>query len=470
MRRSCAPRSISSVAPRGDAVLRFAWYGDDFTGASDTLATLAQASLRAMLFLDVPTPARLRVAGELDAIGIAGATRSIAPDAIEATLVPVAAFFAECGAPVLHYKVCSTFDSAPHVGNIAIAVHALHARLTNPLVLIVGGQPSLGRHCVFGHLFASDGSGAVFRIDRHPTMSRHPVTPMHEADLRDHLGAQGLDLAGLLDWRTLEAPVGTVDAQLDAMLAKCSGHAPIRAVLVDVLRDANLAAIGRLLWERGQSAPLLTVGASSVAQALIDYWQLPREHRDGRIAPASGPVFVLAGSMSPLTARQIEASRSYVRVPLDPVRLAQREPGYAEQTAAAIAQRLVNGHHVLAHTTPLPGQPRAATAADTASKDLALASGQLLHRVLALAPVKRVGVAGGDTSSHCVQALAPWGLSWLGRPAPGVALCRVHADDARIDALELMLKGGQMGDDYLFERLVAGDACRHLDPVPRAAS
>jgi hypothetical protein len=38
-------------------------------------------------------------------------------------------------------------------------------------VPIVGGQPSLGRYCVFGHLYAPAGQGGeVHCIDRHPTM------------------------------------------------------------------------------------------------------------------------------------------------------------------------------------------------------------------------------------------------------------------------------------------------------------
>ena len=53
------------------------------------------------------------------------------------------------------------------------------------LAAIVGGQPDLERYCLFGNLFAAAGSGAeVHRIDRHPTMSRHPVTPMGEAEHR----------------------------------------------------------------------------------------------------------------------------------------------------------------------------------------------------------------------------------------------------------------------------------------------
>ena len=51
------------------------------------------------------------------------------------------------------------------------------------------GAPRLKRYQAFGNLFAAvDGVG--HRLDRHPTMSRHPVTPMHEADLRLHLREQ----------------------------------------------------------------------------------------------------------------------------------------------------------------------------------------------------------------------------------------------------------------------------------------
>src|SRR3546814_8091875 len=64
------------------------------------------------------------------------------------------------------------------------------ARQFGGVVPIVVGAPHLGRYVVFGNLFAVAGGDEVFRIDRHPTMARHPVTPMHEADLRRHLAAQ----------------------------------------------------------------------------------------------------------------------------------------------------------------------------------------------------------------------------------------------------------------------------------------
>ena len=50
---------------------------------------------------------------------------------------------------------------------------------------IVVAAPHLRRYVIFGNLFAAAGSDPeIFRIDRHPTMSRHPATPMKEADGR----------------------------------------------------------------------------------------------------------------------------------------------------------------------------------------------------------------------------------------------------------------------------------------------
>jgi uncharacterized protein YgbK (DUF1537 family) len=77
-----------------------------------------------------------------------------------------------------------------------------------------------------------------------------------------------------------------------------------------------------------------------------------------------------------------------------------------------------------------------------------------LRGVLESVPLRRVGVAGGDTSSFALQALDVWGLSYRGQLAPGVALCRAHAHGARLDGVELMLKGGQMGPVDMFARLI----------------
>jgi uncharacterized protein YgbK (DUF1537 family) len=419
------------------------YYGDDFTGATDTLATGARAGLRTLLFLRVPTPSQLDAAGTLDCIGIAGAARSMAPDEMRAELAPVAALFRRLGARVLHYKTCSTFDSAPEVGSIGVAIDTLRPAVDAPWTAIVGGQPDLERYCLFGHLFAAAGSGGeVHRIDRHPTMSRHPVTPMHEADLRRHLALQGL-----ADVRSLSYPQYAHD--FEAWRAPASG-----AVLFDVAENAHLQAIGRALWPQAEAASLLAVGPSSVVQALAP--QLATvSHTPARVSPARGPVLVLAGSLSPVTARQVAAARSFETVWLDPQRLVIDARARTEAIGRVCAL-LAQGRHVLACTV----RPGAAPVSDTgvSARALARAGGELLAGVLAATPLTRVGVAGGDTSSHAVQALDAWGLSYRASLAPGVALCRLHSESPGLDGLEIALKGGQMGGEDFFERLVHGNA------------
>jgi len=432
---------------------RYAWYGDDFTGASDTLATVAQAGLRTILFCGIPTSEQLRRAGPLDAFGIAGAARSMAPEAMRAELAKVGQFLAAAGARILHYKCCSTFDSAPKVGSIGLAVQSLRVLASANPVLIVGGQPSLGRYCVFGNLFAvAEQGGPVYRIDRHPTMSRHPVTPMQEADLRVHLSRQGLSGIGLVDVRAHERS-GGFHAAIDDFDAHNSGDSGPGIALLDVATHAHLETIGTAITKRAQRAPILVVGASSVAQALIDHWHLPRRARDGVVAPAIDPVLVIAGSLSPVTARQIASARSYARVPLAPERLADDEE-YLHEQVKRIADSLRAGRHTLAYTSPTSSEQPTMSSGD--AKRLAPATGALLRMVLRNVAVKRIGIAGGDTSSHAVEALECWGLEWLATVDAGVAMLRARADDPAIDALELMLKGGQMGGDDLFEMLVAG--------------
>jgi 3-oxoisoapionate kinase len=412
---------------------RFGWYGDDFTGATDTLATWAERGHRALLFLRAPTPAQLVAAGPLDAIGLAGATRAMPPAVAAAELDKVSCLFAALDVELLHYKCCSTFDSAPEVGSIGVALKTLRRHFRNPFVPIVGGQPNLGRYCLFGNLFAAAGTGgAVHRIDRHPTMSVHPVTPMAEADLRRHLGAQGLEQIALIDYRAYE---NGVDGQLDA----CLRSAP-DAVLLDVAHEADLPVIGRLIMDRLDHGPILAVGPSSVARALAVVSEAPSAQSIPRSTGRhDGPVLALVGSLSPVTRVQVAVASGYQRIDVDPARLLD-EPAYADGIRRLALAGLAQGNVMLVtdadRTAPM--------------EQVAVATGKLLDAVLLEAQVARIVVAGGDTSSRAVASLDIWGLSYSAPMVPGAPLCRIHSDDARLDGLDIVLKGGQMGTVSFF--------------------
>ena len=439
----------------GGTAPQFCWYGDDFTGATDTLAEVARAGLRSLLFLSVPTSAQLQRAGPLDAIGIAGAARGMAPAEMVEELRAVGQFMASTGARVLHYKCCSTFDSAPHVGSIGVAVGELRRHVSNAIVPIVGGQPSIGRYCSFANLFARAGSAPdVHRIDRHPVMSVHPVTPMQEADLRLHLASQGL--SGIRSVPHIAYPsvsdTAALDAWIDQVIETTDGP-----LLLDLVDESQLAVIGRLIQRAASRAQLLAVGPSSVQQALAR--ARPAKHEGVEqvlpLGPAAGPVLVVAGSLSPVTARQIAACERYTRQPLQVERLLA-DVDYAAQQVALAAATLAQGRNVLVHTDKPTGAVSADQTAATARAtgrlvaDIVRASAQAGRRL------NRIGIAGGDTSSQATLALGLWGLAFRCVLAPGVTVSVARSDDPATDGVELMLKGGQMGGDRLFDELAGG--------------
>src|SRR5207253_310939 len=130
-----------------------------------------------------------------------------------------------------------------------------------------------------------------YRIDRHPSMSRHPTTPMTEADLRRHIGQQTLRPIGLLDLLKLRdgyaAPPG------------------FDAFVVDTLEERDLDLVGAILDAPARDGgSRFVVGTSSVGTALAGRWHLTRPPLP-TASPASGPILVVAGSCSPVTAGQI---------------------------------------------------------------------------------------------------------------------------------------------------------------------
>jgi uncharacterized protein YgbK (DUF1537 family) len=182
------------------SALKLSFYGDDFTGSTDALESLALAGLRTMLFTSVPTPVQLAEHRDLDAFGVAGMTRAMGPQEMERELRPALVALRELGAPNVHYKVCSTFDSSPTVGSIGRVIDIAWEIFEPRFVPMLVGAPALGRYCIFGNLFARCGTESEpYRLDRHPSMSRHPVTPMNEADLRVHLCKQTSKSIGLFD-------------------------------------------------------------------------------------------------------------------------------------------------------------------------------------------------------------------------------------------------------------------------------
>jgi uncharacterized protein YgbK (DUF1537 family) len=76
--------------------------------------------------------------------------------------------------------------------------------------------------------------------------------------------------------------------------------------------------------------------------------------------------------------------------------------------------------------------------------------GCILKTLLLRTGVRRAVVAGGDTSGHGAQQLGLFAVTMVRPLVPGCPLCMGYCDDAQLDGLEIVFKGGQMGDQRLF--------------------
>ncbi len=252
-----------------DSKLLLAFYGDDFTGSTDAMEALAVSGLRTVLFLTPPTPEFLhRKFPDLRCIGVAGTSRAMSPAEMDAQLEPVLRELWSLGVPLTHYKVCSTFDSAPEVGSIGHVADLARRALTGGRTMsVLAGAPPLRRYTVFGNHFAAAGDD-VFRLDRHPTMSRHPVTPMHEADLRVHLSRQTQASVGLMSLPELAGDEAGVEAN---HARKLQGKPDL--LLYDCADDQDLRTVGRLIWAQARNAQHFAIGSSGVEYALAAHWR-----------------------------------------------------------------------------------------------------------------------------------------------------------------------------------------------------
>jgi uncharacterized protein YgbK (DUF1537 family) len=460
-------------------MLRLAFYGDDFTGSTDALEVLALAGLRCALFLDVPDGQTLRELGPFDAIGVAGASRAMSPAEMDQQLAPVLAALSRLPAALVHYKVCSTFDSSTSIGSIGRVMDLSRAAFGDTAIPIVAATPALGRFCSFSNLFARSATdGRVHRIDRHPIMSVHPVTPMHEADLARHLGAQtSMPIAGFT-LPQFERDRAAMAAELQRLMD--ATHAG--AVLLDGTTAAQLTETGRMLdaLSRSRKTPLFCVGGSGLEYALTQWWRetgaLPATPAAQDRFDGVPQVLAVSGSASPLSALQIDAAlaHGFVDLPVDAAALvAASDPsaGLARLAEQAL-HALRAGRSVMLHSARGPQDPRieamlAALADQGMGRDqarheggrlLGQRLGELVDALLRAHPVRRLLLSGGDTSSHVTQRLAPQALRVVARLAPGAPLCRAISREAHLAQLELALKGGQMGQPDYFVTALRGTA------------
>lgn len=421
--------------------MKIAFYGDDFTGSSDALAQYFSWGLRGRLFFAVPSAEEIESSQD-DVIGVAGIARSLQTALMDSEVLPFLRSPMR-RARVVQYKVCSTFDSSPDVGSIGHVIELARREGFQPPFPVLPAQPHFGRYTLFSNHFATWGRG-IERLDRHPTMANHPSTPMHEADLRRILAAQGVPHVVSFDVTRLRAPDAA--AQLAALIAESPP-----AIACDALEDADLQLLGALILE-GWPGQIFGIGSGGFSYAI------------GSALGSGAPfqplikeverVFVVSGSLAPQTAEQIRwaIDNGWGELRIDPHAIDLRANALDALASKALACHRASHRGAIVYSPS--SEQRRDRPVDPA--ELGALLGGIVLRAFRSGEVARAIICGGDTSSYAVRALGARSLSIAGIMVVAGALCRLDADDRAVDGKLVMLKGGQVGDERFFETVRRG--------------
>ena len=409
---------------------------DDFTGATDVAGMLVQAGMDTLLAVGVP-PDDAPLAA--DAIVVALKSRTArAADAVRESLAALARLRA-AGCRQFYFKVCSTFDSTPR-GNIGPVAEALMAALGAEFAIACPAFPENGRSVYRGHLFVGDA------LLSDTGMREHPLTPMTDANLVRWLQAQTPLRIGLLRHDAVAAGAGAVRARIAALRVE-----GVRIAVADAICNDDL----RTLAAATADLPLLVAGSGLALALPAAYaargWIQP-DARAAALSAVGGHAAVLSGSCSSATHGQVHdwlaGGRPGFRI--DVLQLAAGAPLAAQ--ALAWAALLLPTQPVLVYATAGADEVKSTQQQLGVERAGALVEACLAEIAIGLLAldVRRLVVAGGETSGAVVQALGVQRLR-VGLPIdPGVPWTQAEGRP-----LLLALKSGNFGSVDFFAKALS---------------
>jgi uncharacterized protein YgbK (DUF1537 family) len=309
----------------------------------------------------------------------------------------------------------------------------------------------------------------VFRLDRHPSISVHPVTPMQESDLRRHLAKQTHLDCSLIPILTLIKGREAVRKQVQDRLNR---NVPL--ILFDTLSRAQLNTVCSVIWNYTETGKtLFCVGSQEWGYGLAEEWRRSGilhsefDTKSMKHSGKRGPILVVSGSCAAISGEQIEwaAAHHYVQIGIQTEKLLEDIP--CEREIDRVAQEAIGslkcGKSVVIHSAIGPWDPRISNTKQLAQKlgmtsqrtvdILGQALGELARKIILASGARRLVLSGGDTAGRVTQALGIWALQVgrsVGVPAP---LCYVYSTSPKMNGLQVAYKGGQVGGDDYFDRV-----------------
>lgn len=431
--------------------LLFAAVADDDTGASDLAGMLAGHALRTLLVIDLPEQKQLEQWSEgQHAVVMAEGTRNLTPALARERTRAAIQLLKRHEPRAFQIKYCSTFDSTPE-GNIGPTIDTALEELNEDFTVALPALPVNGRTTYKGHHFVNQ------QLLSDSPMRLHPLTPMTNANLVEHLSTQTSRRVGLAPYESVEAGAGELRRRFEALRAE-----GVSIAIVDCLSDAHVETICRATADMR-----LVTGGSAFGQGLPAVWrergwveELDGEEDVSLTACEGRGCLVVAGSCSVATRAQ---NRRLIEAGAPAFRVEPRELLGEEFRSAALVDevraRLNAGLDCLLYTTDEPSEvarvqewaARSGLDVPALGNRLAHALASLVSEILEGQSVGGLVFAGGETSGALCRRLNLGALRVGRNIEPGVPLCYSLGRYR----LPVVLKSGNFGGEDFYSKALA---------------
>jgi 3-dehydrotetronate 4-kinase len=300
--------------------------------------------------------------------------------------------------------------------------------------------PETGRTVYLGHLFVGSTP-----LNESP-LKDHPLNPMHDSNLVRVLQRQSKGSVGLIDLMTVAEGSEAVSRARAELTAQGYGTA-----IVDAVFERDLEALGDAAAES-----TFSVGASGLGLGLARALTRGRagSAHAATLEAVGGSAAILAGSCSRATLEQIAAVENEIPV----LRLSSealiKGAGETDRALNWAKERIGSGPVVIA-SSEAPEQVAALQARygrDKAGHAIEHALADIASGLVAQG-VRRLVVAGGETSGAAVDRLGVSAFRLGPEIAPGVPLMRTVGRTG--GELQMALKSGNFGGRDFFTRALA---------------
>ena len=404
-------------------MLKLVVIADDLTGANDAGVQFAKQGLTVRVVLGTP----IADSGNqrTDVMVLDTDSRATQPDKAYESVRNAGQIVKQMEevAPLVFKKIDSTLR-----GNIGAEIDAAMAEFDSEWAAVVPAFPVNARITVGGWHLLHQVPIAESEI------SRDPKTPVHESVLPDLLAAQSRHKVG----HVFLTDVSRGADEVRRRIAELRGEG-VKVISFDASTETHLRTIATAIKATEGSA--LWVGSAGLAEMIPAVMGWPRTEQTV-ISGEQGPVLVIAGSVSNVTARQmhrfLEQENSRL-VSLRADSLIANEEEELRRCVQEASDGLKAGKDVL-----LASAVDVDSVVKGSSEIISVAMGKIVQQVIFLKPAG-LFLTGGDTAVSVCRALGVNSINILDEVLPGIPLGEL--DGGCCPGMRVVTKAGAFGGE-----------------------